>query len=297
MSTMTKRTRYTILAIASAIIFIAVLWLVLYQTNVARQAPSVPVAKQPSSEESVVKREPPWGGGAVNTSNNGISVRAPMPYADIASPVIVAGNAVAFENTVSIIIRDAGGRVVGRGFATALASDVGQSGPYRTAVAFNAPAGAKLFVEVFEASAKDGTPIHMVRIPVRVTDNVTVYSVFLAKESGGAGCPLTSAVRRSVPATTAVARAALEHLFAGPTREEWENGYRSFVPQETKINQLTVEAGVATADFSAYQIPAGVCAADTARVQIEKTLLQFQMVTSVTLSVNGDTEVFLQSVR
>lgn len=287
---MTKRTQHIILAIASAIIFIVALWFVFYKMPGVSKAPAV--VKQPLAEEPAVNSGIPWGSMVVNSSNNGISVRAPAPYADVASPVIVAGQAIAFENTVSVTVRDERGRIVGRGFAMALAPDAGQSGPYRTAVAFNAAPGTKLFVEVFEASAKDGLPIHMVRIPVRVTGDVTAYSVFLAKENGP-GCPLTSAVRRSVPATAAVARAAFEHLFAGPTREEWEQGYRSFVPSETKINRLTVEAGVATADFSSYQIPAGACAADTARVQIEKTLLQFPTVTSVALSANGDTEVFL----
>ena len=201
------------------------------------------------------------------------------------------------ENTVSVTVRDADGRVVGRGFATADAPDAGQSGPYQTAVAFNAAPGTVLYVEVFEASAKDGTPIHMVRIPVRVARNVSSFSIFLAKE-GGPGCPRTFAVRRAVPSTVAIARVALEHVFAGPAREEWEQGYRSFVPQGAVIKRLEIGAdGVATLDFSAYAVPNGACPADTARVQMEKTLLQFPTVTSIKLSVNGDAEAFLQEVR
>ncbi|OGL88921.1 hypothetical protein A3H75_02705 [Candidatus Uhrbacteria bacterium RIFCSPLOWO2_02_FULL_51_9] len=239
---------------------------------------------------------PVWGSEPVATSNNGISVTAPAPYSEVASPVIVAGRAIAFENTVSLVVRDERGVIRGSGFATADAPDVGQSGAYRTAVAFNAAPGTILYVEVFESSAKDGLPIHMVRIPVRVAQKTSSYSVFLAKE-GGQGCPRTFEIRRAAPATVGVARASLEHVFAGSTREEWEQGYRSFVPMETKIGQLMIEGGVATLDFSSYSIPEGACAADTARVQIEKTLLQFATVTSVKLSVNGNADVFLQEVR
>lgn len=241
-------------------------------------------------------KEAAWDSAPIATSNNGISVVAPVPYATVASPVIVAGRAIAFENTVSLVVRDERGVIRGRGFATADAPDAGQSGAYRTAVAFNAAPGTILYVEVFEASAKDGLPIHMVRIPVRVAGEISAFSIFLAKE-GGPGCPRTFEVRRSVPATAAVARAALEHVFAGSTREEWEQGYRSFVPPRIVINRLAIEGGVATLDFSSYKIPEGACAEDTARVQIEKTLLQFPTITSVQLSVNGNTEVFLHEVR
>ncbi|MBI4098440.1 MAG: GerMN domain-containing protein [Candidatus Magasanikbacteria bacterium] len=254
-------------------------------------------AAEESGGRAEQPQEPVWGSAQVATSNNGISVSAPVPYAEVASPVIVAGRAIAFENAVSLVVRDSRGAVRGSGFATADAPDAGQSGAYRTAVAFNAAPGTILYVEVFEASARDGLPIHMVRIPVRVAQRTSSYSVFLAKE-GGPGCPRTFEVRRAVPATNGVARAALGHVFAGPTREEWEQGYRSFVPQEAVIKRLEVEPdGVATLDFSSYKIPEGACAADTARVQIEKTLLQFATVTSVKLSVNGDMDAFLQAVR
>lgn len=246
----------------------------------------------PEEEEGKSETLPP-----VATSNNGISVTAPAPYGEVTSPVIVAGSAIAFENTVSMLVRDARGTVLGRGFATADAPDVGQSGVYRTSIAFNAAPGSQVFIEVFEASAKDGTPIHMVRIPVFVSDKVTNFSVFFAKE-GGSGCPRTSAVGRSVPETVGVARAALEQVIVGPTREEQERGYRSFVPTDAVINQLVISGGVATVDFSgSFDRVLGACNRDTARVQIEKTLLQFSTVTSVVLSVNGDKEAFLQESR
>lgn len=287
---MIKRTQYIAISIVGVIVFIIVAWFLL--SLMSRRLVALPdTAQEPKDLQSLKESDAP-----VNTSNNGISVRAPAPYADVASPVMVAGNAVAFESTVSIIVRDNGGRVVGRGFATALASDAGQSGPYRAAVAFTAPPGAALFVEVFEASAKDGTPIHMVRIPVRVASRVTRYSVFLSKEGEQNNrCDIVHAVSRAVLETQGVARAALQHLIAGPTREEWEQGYRGIVPTDVEIQDIAVTGGVASADFSlALNRVGGSCAVTAARAQIEKTLQQFPTVSSVLISVDGDAETALQ---
>lgn len=287
---MIKRTQYIAISIVAVIVFIIVAWFLL--SLMSQRLVALPdTVKQPEDLRSLEELNVP-----VNTSNNGISVRAPAPYADVASPVIVAGSAIAFESTVSITVRDADGRVVGRGFAMALAPDAGQSGPYRASVAFNAAPGTKLFVEVFEASAKDGTPIHMVRIPVRVTDRVTRYSVFFSKEGEqDQTCDIVRALPRATPETQGVARAALQHLIAGPTREEWESGYRSVVPTDVDIQSITVDGGVARADFSsALNRMGGSCAVAAARAQIETTLKQFPTVSSVVLSVDGDAETALQ---
>lgn len=295
---MIKRTKYIVVSIIGVIVFIIVAYVALSLMD-RRFASTDTIVKQPSvsaTEESGSDREPPWGSVAVNTSNNGISVRLPMPYADVASPVIVAGDAIAFESTVSITVRDADGRVVGRGFATADAPDAGQSGPYRAAVAFNAAPGTVLYVEVFEASAKDGTPIHMVRIPVRVANDVIRYSVFLSKEGEqNSRCDIVHKVSRAVPETQGVARAALQHLIAGPTREEWEQGYRSIVPSNVELKDITITNGTARADFSsALNRIGGSCAVEAARAQIETTLKQFSTISSVVISVDGDAETALQ---
>lgn len=297
---MMKRTHYIAISITAAIVFIIIAWVALSlmgrrfastDTITIVKQPRVSVVEEPSSD-----REPPWGSMVVNTSNNGISVRAPAPYADVTSPAIVAGTAIAFENAVSIVVRDSGGRVVGRGFATADALDIGQPGAYRTAVSFTAPPGAALFVEVFEASAKDGTPIHMVRIPVRVASSVTRYSVFLSKDGEQNNrCDIVHKVSRATPETRGVARAALLHLIAGPTQEEWEQGYRSILPSDVELQDITIANGVARVDFSpALNRVGGSCAVTAVRAQIEKTLRQFSTVSSVVISVDGDAETALQ---
>jgi germination protein M len=56
-------------------------------------------------------------------------------------------------------------------------------------------------------------------------------------------------VGRTVPSTRAVAGAALQLLFAGPTEREREIGLASEVPATTAVQRLTVAGGVATVDL------------------------------------------------
>jgi hypothetical protein len=84
-------------------------------------------------------------------------------------------------------------------------------------------------------------------------------------------------VRREVPGTQAVARAALDELFAGPTAREREVGLRSAVPATTAIERLTVAAGVATVDLR----PCPPLA------QVVFTLTRFPTVRSVSGSCSG----------
>ncbi len=104
------------------------------------------------------------------------------------------------------------------------------------------------------------------------------------------------AVERQVPQTQAVARAALEELLSGPTQVEQGQNIGTEIPAGVSILGLEIENGTARADFSS-ELDAGV--AGSARVtairqQIERTLLQFESVNQVEISVEGNTEDVLQ---
>jgi hypothetical protein len=107
---------------------------------------------------------------AVPTSNRNISVSTPQPNAQVSSPFIVSGSAVAFENTVQIVLRNDAGRVVSSTFATTDAKEPGAMGRFEVLIAFNALSNDQLTLEVFEEDAASGVPIHMVRIPIFVKD-------------------------------------------------------------------------------------------------------------------------------
>jgi hypothetical protein len=72
------------------------------------------------------------------------------------------------------------------------------------------------------------------------TTSVVVYLLFDGR---------VQPVRRTVPATRAVAAAALGQLFAGPTDRERAIGLTSEVPATTVLERLAIAGGIATVDL------------------------------------------------
>jgi hypothetical protein len=97
-------------------------------------------------------------------------------------------------------------------------------------------------------------------------------------------------VLREVPATKAVARAAMTELLGGPKGVELEGApaMYSFIPEGTKLLDLTIDNGVATVllskEFSTIDDNVG---ATTARAQVVYTLTQFTTVKQVAIGVDG----------
>jgi hypothetical protein len=98
-------------------------------------------------------------------SSDRIVVTDPLPGARVASPVVVAGEANVYEATVSIRILDATNDVIADTFTTATCG-TGCWGEFREAVAFSVGSEQPGVIQVFEASADDGSPTQVVRIPV-----------------------------------------------------------------------------------------------------------------------------------
>ena len=81
------------------------------------------------------------------------------------SPVTITGSADVFEATVNIRVLDANGEVIAESFAMATCG-TGCRGDFSTQI--NVPIDAEQpgTVQVFEYSAKDGSMINVVEIPV-----------------------------------------------------------------------------------------------------------------------------------
>ena len=97
-----------------------------------------------------------------------ITVDAPQAGATVSSPISVSGTANVFEATVSIRILDENGHVVGKTFTTATCG-TGCRGTYSAKVRYHVSQSQQGTVMVFEASAQDGRPIHIVRVPVTLS--------------------------------------------------------------------------------------------------------------------------------
>ncbi len=97
-----------------------------------------------------------------------ILVERPAPDQAVAGSLRLAGNADVFEATVSYELRDSTGGVVREGFVTATCG-TGCRGGFDTTIRFTPPSRGSGVLEVYEASAKDGSRVNVVRIPVTFT--------------------------------------------------------------------------------------------------------------------------------
>ncbi len=226
-----------------------------------------------------------------------IIVTAPIQNSEITSPVIVQGEARTFENSVTVRVITADGNVLTENFTTANAPDIGQFGPFEISLIFTPPTEGSGFIEVFQYSAKDGTEIDKVRVPVTFAKpgNEMPIQIFFNKQNT-AECENVVAVTRSIPRTQQTARAAIDQLLMGTSQSEQQAGYLTSINSGVRVQRLVIQNGVAEIDFNntLENGVAGSCKVQAIRSQIEQTLLQFDTVQSVKISINGRTEGSLQ---
>lgn len=101
-------------------------------------------------------------------------------------------------------------------------------------------------------------------------------------------------VKRSI--SQASPSLAISELLNGPTLEESDRGIFSMINPGTIMNDLSVENNIARIDFN-QKLEEGIAGSATVmaiRNQIEKTLLQFDEIEEVIISINGDSEMILQ---
>ncbi|MGY0006007.1 Gmad2 immunoglobulin-like domain-containing protein [Micromonospora sp. I033] len=96
-----------------------------------------------------------------------IVVTAPAIGDRVGSPVTVTGTANVYEATVSLRVLDGAGQEIGTAFTTASCGS-GCRGGYRLDVRYRRAAAGPGTVEVYEVSARDGSRINVVRIPVQL---------------------------------------------------------------------------------------------------------------------------------
>lgn len=95
-------------------------------------------------------------------------------------------------------------------------------------------------------------------------------------------------VRRTVPTTPRLARAALQTLFAGPTADELADGLVTAVPPATQLRDVTITDRVATVDLSGAFAEGGGSASMLGRVaQVVATLTRFPSVQRVAFRLDG----------
>ena len=96
-----------------------------------------------------------------------ILVESPLPFERVKSPLRVTGTANTFEATFQYDLVDSSGKLVRTHFVTAT-SGTGTRGTFDFTVPFSAARAGPGKLVVYELSAKDGSRIHVVAIPLRL---------------------------------------------------------------------------------------------------------------------------------
>lgn len=228
--------------------------------------------------------------------SDNIIVRTPVQGTKISNPVVIKGEARTFENNVAVRITQSNGKVLAEDFTTAKSEDTGQFGPFEIQLSYSQPTQISGRIEVFQYSAKDGSEIDKVTVPVSFSSEKTLTLNAYFPSSNSQNCEAVIPVKRTVPFTQQTARAALEQLLKGTTSSEQQRGVQSQINTGVKINSLTIQNDIARVDFNeALQSGvAGSCRVQAIRSQITKTLLQFPTIKNVIISINGKSDEILQ---
>lgn len=239
-----------------------------------------------------------------------IRVDSPRPQTVITSPLLIEGAARGgwyFEASFPVTLLDANGKIILEHYATAQGEWMTEEFvPFATSLSFPTPETATGTLVLMNDNPSGLTENQKeLRIPVHFNlDNPTMaVKVYFGNENtmdafGEGDCSAVESLRRIVPKTEGVARAALEELLKGPTQGEVGLGYYTSIPSESgvKLIDLTIENGAAIASFNEAleNGVAGSCRVTHIRAQIESTLKQFPTVQNVVISIDGRTEDILQ---
>lgn len=234
-----------------------------------------------------------------------IIVDEPIKNSNVSQKLVIRGRARVFENVVSLKLLDAKKNVVWQGTTLAQAPDIGLYGEFEKIIDIPSTLSQKLTLEVFQVSAKDGTEIDKVIIPLNCqllnqSDQSLEIKIFLGNSQldPEGDCQKVFPLKRKIPYTLEVARKALEELIKGPNEEETKLGYFTSLPTSGKIQiqKLVIKDGIAQVDFSKEleQGIGGSCRVSAIRAQIIKTLEQFPSVKKVIISIDDRTEDILQ---
>ena len=101
-----------------------------------------------------------------------IAVALPQSGMRVSSPITITGSADVFEATVNIRVLDANGEVIAESFAMATCG-TGCRGDFSTQIDVPIDAKQPGTIQVFEYSAKDGSMINVVEIPVILVPSVS----------------------------------------------------------------------------------------------------------------------------
>lgn len=234
----------------------------------------------------------------------GREIEVYLPAIDVkavGTKFVIYGKGRAFENTINYRISNDGCKQLYLGSFMTNAPDAGIFGYFNqeidlTKILKTIPPVIRL--DVFEASAKDGSDIHKTSFKLDVDQSETAIFAYFANKNldPEISCNKTFAVARIVPKTQSVLKAAIEELLKGPSAAEADLGYKTSINSGVSVNSIKISGAKATIDFSKKieENTAGSCRVSAIRNQITNTARQFSNIKNVIISVEGRTQAVLQ---
>ena len=113
--------------------------------------------------EGIVLDHPSTRADFYNSALAPIYVDKPPAFSSVASPIVASGLANVFEGQFKIQLLDGNGHVVYDGAAT---GTMGEWGPWNATIPYTAQTAGAVTLRVFDLSAKDGSVIDLVDVPL-----------------------------------------------------------------------------------------------------------------------------------
>jgi len=263
-----------------------------YAAYLTVKKPAVIPSPAATTEQTTTTSQP--------TDSTNIHVFSPKSGDEVGLPIKVLGEVRTFENGYVVRIKDAKGNILREESGTALNGDAGQFNLFQSEINYPLPTTSAGTIEVFDYSAKDGSEIDKVTIPIKfgLTNytNIKIYFTNNIDNPNSKDCQAVSSVSRRVSQDKDIAANAIKELLLGPTTAEAAKGFYNSINTGVTLNSIKIDNGVATVDFNDV-LQAGVsgsCQITAIRAQITQTLKQFPTVKSVVISINGNSQGILQ---
>jgi len=217
----------------------------------------------------------------------------------LTNPFIFYGTTTAFENNISWRLLDANGVKISQGYTYVNSPDMGIPGPFKVKAFFDlVPATKTGKLQIYEASAKDGEPIHVAEAEVAFPSETQITTVFFGnteKTPEGEECESVYPVERMTVIGNA-AEISIHELLKGPNPLEANSGYYTSLPEYIPDPEISYEDDGTHFDFTdalEYQV-GGSCRVGHIRTQIQETFKEATSDEFVIISINGRTEDILQ---
>ncbi len=282
-------------------------------TGQSVSANQVSTDKTPTGDDKIVSADIPT---KINTSphtttplkNGELFIEHIASGQKISNPLILKGSAPSnwyFEGSFGITIKDKNGNILGRAPAQSTSDWMNTNAPvgfYRK-MNFKIPTTSSGTIVFSKDNPSDiRTNDESFVLPIEFTEYATstkIVKVYFGNEIKNPktlDCTAVYPVNREVANIPAIGKTTLIELLSGITPREQEQGYYTQLTPFTALNSLTIQDGIAYADFNDqldFQV-GGSCRTALISAQIIQTLKQFPTIKSVVISRDGQSKDILQ---